>query len=144
MKERYIVNKAERGRIILSLRIIPVPLMALFIFSLIWCLNASSSSRCITQCVWDDIWWTVELFNKRGGWHALLIFREKITSWACLGGSGLKDIFHLLTQRLNLSRSLLSFCGVLMGSQTTKNIGVSSAKSFSLDSRLSDKSLICI
>ena len=69
---------------------------------------------------------------------------KKITSWACLDGSGLKDIFHLLAHRLTLSRSLFSFCDVLTGSRTTENIEVSSAKNFTLDSRLSDISLIYI
>ena len=59
-------------------------------------------------------------------------------------GSGLKNIFHLLAQRLALSRSLFSFCEVLIGSRTTENIEVSSAKSFAWDSRVSDKSLIYI
>ena len=72
------------------------------------------------------------------------IFQEKNTSWACLDGYGLKDIFHLYAQKLTLSRSLFSFYDLLIGSRTTKNIEVSSAKSFTLDSRLSDKSLIYI
>ena len=43
---------------------------------------------------------------------------------------------------LTLPRSLFSFCEVLIWSQTTENIEASSIKSFTLDSRLSDKSLI--
>ena len=58
--------------------------------------------------------------------------------------SELKNIFHLLAQRLTLSRSLFSFCEVLTGSRTTKNIEASFAKSITLDYRLSDKSLIYI
>ena len=69
----------------------------------------------------------------------MFIICEKMTSWACLDRSGLKDNFHLLAQRLTLSRSLFSFCEVLIGSVTTKNIEVSFAKSFTLDYRLSDK-----
>ena len=88
---------------------------------------------------WEDIFWVVELLNKRGRSYTLFIFRQKITSWACLGGSGLKYIFHLLAQGLTLSRSLFSFCKVLIGSRTTENIEVSSSKSFTLDSRLSNK-----
>ena len=106
--------------------------------------SSSSSSRCISKCFWGDICWTVELLNKRGGWYILSILREKITSWACLDESGLKDIFHLLAQRLTLSRSLFSFYEVLIGSRTTENIEVSSVKSFTLGSSLSDKSLIYI
>ena len=71
-------------------------------------------------------------------------FQEKNTSWAYLDGYGLKDIFHLYAQKLTLSRSLFSFYDVLIGSRTTKNIEVSSAKSFTLDSRLSNKSFIYI
>ena len=127
-----------------SLQVIAMPLLALFIISLIWCLNVSSSSRCIPKCFWGDICWTVELLNKRGGWYTLFIFREKINSWACLDGSGSKYNFHLLAQRLILSRSLFSFCEVLIGSRTTEKTEVSSAKSFTLDSRLSDKSLIYV
>ena len=119
-----------------------MPLLALFIFWLIRCLNVSSSSRCIPECFWDDICWTVEFLNKRDGWYTLFIFREKITSRACLDGSWLKDIFHLLAQRLTLSRLLVNFCKVLIGSRTTENMEVSYAKSFTLDSRSSDKSLI--
>ena len=69
---------------------------------------------------------------------------QKITSGACLDRSGLKDIFYLLAQRLTLSISLFSFNEVLIGSLTTESIEVSSTKSFSLGSRLSDKSLIHI
>ena len=128
---------------LLSLRIIPMPLLALFMISLIWCLNVSSSSRCIPKCFWD-ICWMVELLNQRDGWYTLFVFREKITSCASLDGSGLKDNFHLLVQRLTLSRSLFSFCEVLIRSRTIENMEVSSAKSFTLDSRLSDKSSIYI
>ena len=84
-------------------------LLALFMFLLIWCLNVSSSSRCIPKCFWDVVCWTVELLNKRDGWYTLFIFREKITSWSCLNGSGLKDIFHLLAQRLTLQDHYLAF-----------------------------------
>ena len=69
---------------------------------------------------------------------------EKIITWACFDGSGLKDIFHLLAQRPTLSRSFFSFCEVLIGLLTTENIEESSAKSFTLASRLPDKSLIHI
>ena len=87
---------------LLSLRIIPMSLLALFIFSLIWYLNVSSPSRCIPKCFWDDICWTEKLLKERDGWYALFSFREKITSCACLDGSRLKDIFHLLAKRLTL------------------------------------------
>ena len=60
--------------------------------------------------------WTGKLLNKGGGWYTLYIFREKIISWTCLDGSGLKDNFNLMSQRLTLSRSLFSFCEVLIGS----------------------------
>ena len=52
--------------------------------------------------------------------------------------------FPFIGQRPTLSRSLFSFCEVLMGSLITENIYVSSAKSFTLVSRLPNKSLIYI
>ena len=58
--------------------------------------------------------------------------------------SRFKDILHLLAQRTTLSRSSFSFCEVLMESLTTKNFKVSSSMSFTLASRLPDKSLIYI
>ena len=91
-------------------------------------MNVNSLSRCIPKYFWVNICWTVELLNIRGGWCTLFIFREKITTWACLDGSGLKDILHLLAQKLTVSRSLFSFYEVLIGSRTTKTIEVSSAK----------------
>ena len=69
---------------------------------------------------------------------------KKMTSSACFDGSGLKDIFDLLAQGPTLSWSLFGFCEVLIGSLTTENIEASSAKSFTLVSRLSDNSLIYI
>ena len=129
---------------LLSLRIIPIPLLALFIYSLIWFLNVSSSSRCIPKCFWVDICWTEELLSTRGGWYTLFMFRKKITPWACLDGSGVKDNFHLFAKRLTLLRSLFSFFEVLIRSWTTENIEVSSTKSFTSDSRFSGKLLLYI
>ena len=99
-----------------------MPLLALFIVWIILCLNVCSSSRYIPKCFWDDVCLTVELLNKRGGWYTLFTFSEKITSWACLDGSGLKEIFHLLAQRLTLSSSLFNFWEVLIRSQTTEKL----------------------
>ena len=113
-----------------SLRIIPIPLLTLFIFSLLWCLNVNSSSRWSSnafELIIDIVW---------------LSSVKKIISLACFDGLGLQDIFHLLAQRPTLSRFLYSFCEVLIGSLTPENIEVSSGKSFTLASRLADKSLI--
>ena len=55
-----------------------------------------------------------------------------------------KNYLLSLFLELTLLRSLFSFCEVLAGLWTTENIEVSSAKSFTLGSRLSNKSLIYI
>ena len=59
-----------QGRMLVSLQLIPMPLLALFIFSLIW--------RWIPKCFWDDICWTVELLNKRGGRYNCLSSVKKL------------------------------------------------------------------
>ena len=86
----------------------------------------------------------VELLNKKGEWYTLFIFSKSITFLAYSDGSGLKDIFQILAQRLTPSKSVFSFCEVLIGSRTTENIEVSSAKRFTLDFRLPDKLLVYI
>ena len=72
------------------------------------------------------------------------ILRKKVKSWVYFEGSGLNDIFHWLTHRRTWSKSLFSFTEVVSGSLATKNIEVSSAMGFTFESRVSDKSLICI
>ena len=71
-------------------------------------------------------------------------FLEKITSWACLLGSGLKLIFHWKAHCFILERSLLSSKVVITESWITEKREVSSAKSLVLEDKPSAKSLIYI
>ena len=43
----------------------------------------------------EETFWTDKLLNVVQAWVGFIIFREKITSWACLVGCELEDIFHL-------------------------------------------------
>ena len=113
-----------------SLRIVPMPLLALFIFSLIWCLNVSSWSRCIPKCFWVDNWYT------------LVIFREKDYHLSLFWWIWIEGHFPFIGPKTNFIKIFISFCEVLIGLLTTENIKVSSVKSFTLASRLPDKSLI--
>ena len=71
-------------------------------------------------------------------------FLEKITSWACLLGSGLKLIFHWKAHCFILERSLLSSKVVITETWITEKREISSAKSLVLEDKPSDKSLIYI
>ena len=88
--------------------------------------------------------WTVELLNRRGGWYTLVIFREKDYLLGLFWWIWIEGYFHLLFMTDHLSWSLFSFCEGLIGPLTTENIEVSSAKSYTLVSRLSDNSLMYI
>ena len=128
-----------------NLQIIPIHLLALFIFSLIWWSNVSSSSRCDPKCFWVDICWTVELLNRRDEWYIVYLpwknYLLSVFWWVWIEGH-----FPLAGPTIlqTLSRSLFSFLEVFIGSLTDENIEVSSAKSVTLGSRLSDKLLIYI
>ena len=56
----------------------------------------------------------------------------------------IEGYFSFIGPKTNFTRSLFSFCEVLIVSRTSENIEVSPAKSFTLHFRLSDKSLIYI
>ena len=88
--------------------------------------------------------WTVELLNRRGEWYTLVIIRENDYLLSLFWWIWIEGHFPFIGPRTNLSWSLFSFYEVLIGSLTTENIEVSSAKSFTLVSRLSDYSLIYI
>ena len=59
-------------------------------------------------------------------------FFEKITSFACLVGSGLNDIFELKTQSRIFTKSLFSLEAETLALFTTEKRGVSSANSLTL------------
>ena len=69
---------------------------------------------------------------------------EKLTSGACLEGSGLKLIFHWYTQLLIFSRSLFKALADKFVSRTTENRNVPFAKSLGFDDNSCHKSLMSI
>ena len=78
------------------------------------------------------------------GWQVFWILREKITSWACLLGSGLKLIFHWNAQLLILLKSLFKWLAEILTFCTMEKRDVSSTKSLSVVDRSSDRSLMQI
>ena len=72
----------------------------------------------------------------------MLTFWLTVTSWVFFDGSGLKLIFHWYAQLLISSKSSFKSIYDELTSWITENREVSSAKSFGLDFRPLDKSLI--
>ena len=81
------------------------------------------------------------LLKKNGGWLVLLINLLKITSWACLLGSGLKFIFLWKAQSLILLKSLFQSVVLELIFWTTEKREISSANNFGFEFKSSDKSL---
>ena len=80
----------------------------------------------------------------RSGCTDFACFLENITSWACLLTSRLNDIFHLCAHSDIFCRSLFNTSAKVLLLCTTENRAVSSAKSFTVDSMISDKSFMYI
>ena len=64
------------------------------------------SSENIPRCFWYGVWITCLLLDVKSGCLGFLILREKITSWDCLEGSGLRIIFRWYAQLLIIIKSL--------------------------------------
>ena len=92
--------------------------------------KSSLLSKIISRCLWFVDWMTIVLLKFNDGWFGLLSFLEKITSCACLLGSGLKLIFHWNVHLFIFFRSSFKFFADKIISWTTKNREVSSANSF--------------
>ena len=90
-------NKAERWRMLLSLQITPILLLALCVFSLIdvwmWALLENISLN-IFHLIFADCRFKLKFKIKYQRCMIYFIFRETFPSWACLDGSGFKDISH--------------------------------------------------
>ena len=84
------------------------------------------------------------LLKINSGWLGYLILHKKITSWACLEGSGLKLSFHWYAQLFIFSRSLFKAITDKSVSWTTENREVSSAKSLGFYDKSFDKLLMKI
>ena len=78
-------------------------------------------------------------------WENVMFFWilwEKITSWACLLGLGLKLLVHWNALLIILLKSLFKWLAEVVIFCTMEKRGVSSAKSLAVVDKLSDRSLI--
>ena len=96
----------------------------------------------IPKCFWVSDRVTMLLLKINEGWDDFWILREKITSWACLLGSGLKLIFHWKAQLFILFKSSFKFFTDKYLSNITEKRDVSSTNSLGFKTRFSNKSLI--
>ena len=81
----------------------------------------SLQSKSISRCFCHATWRTEFSLKINARWLVLVILREKISSWGCLRGSGLKLIFHWYAQGLIFHKSLLiSFTEVFLPYTTEK------------------------
>ena len=142
MKHLYIVRSAGLGGIFCNFCNNHVVLLILF-DTLVKCLsNVNLLSNVNPKWFCDDAWETLLLLKCIVGWQIIFSFLEKITSWACLLGSGLKLIFHWKVHCFILKISLLSSKVVITVSWITKKRDVSSCKSLVLEDKSSAKLLI--
>ena len=72
----------------------------------------------------------------------LFFFFEKITSFACLVGYGLNDIFQMKAQSRIFTKSLFSLEAEIVALHTTENREASSANSLTLVVKPKGKSLM--
>ena len=104
--------------------------------------KSSLVSKTIPRSLWFVDWMTTVLLKFDDGWFGLLSFLEKISSCACLLGSGLKLIFHWNSHLFIFFRSSFKFFADNVISWTTENREISSALGFEI--KLSERSLINI
>ena len=102
------------------------------------------TSNVTLRCFWEEVWKTLLLLKTKDGCGSFFILQLKITSWACLLGSGLKLIFHWKAHLLIFFRSSFNSLAEPFTSLTNENNDVSAAKSFTLEDISSAKSLIQI
>ena len=96
----------------------------------------------IPRCWCSSTFRTGVSLNRIKGLSIGFLFQENVISTACLVGFGLKDIFHLFAHCLRRFKSSFKSLAADTGSRTTVKNDVSSAKSFTLHTRLSVRSLI--
>ena len=120
-----------------------IPFCALEVFSLnllksnFWC-------RCKPKCFWETLRYTGTSLKKTWGWKGFTVFREKITSWACLVRLGLNTIFHWYAHFEFLFKSLLISTVETLMPFTIEKIDVFSAKSLTFHIKLLGRSFMYI
>lgn len=132
-------NSAFLGSLLRSFFIVLIPLLALLIFSFIWELKSSFSSKSIPKCFWLVKSSTTVSLKKTDAWQFFTLFLEKITYWACFLWSRLNDIFQWQTQFEFCSKSLINWCVETLTIFALEKVEVSPVKSLVIDERLFDK-----
>ena len=124
--------------------IIPINLSHLLILLFICSVKLSRLSNISPWCFWDWQVVTSVLLKIKGRELLLSAFLEKITSCACLFGSGLNCIFHWKAQSLTFCKSLFSSSCEVSLLKTWEKRNMSSVKILQADWMLSGKSFMYI
>ena len=140
----YIVSSEALVTIFCNFLKNPIVLLILLSLNLRCSLKSSLVSKIIPRCLWFVDCMATVLLKFNDGWFGLLSFLEKITSCACLLGSGLKLIFHRNADLFIFFRSPFKFFADKVISWTTENREVSSANSLGFEIKFSERSLINI
>ena len=140
MKDLYIVISVVLGNKFGSLRKRRTVLLTLANTLPRCSSNVNMKSNMTPRWFWEKIWETFLLLETKGLWVNQFDLQLKITSWAYLLESGLQLIFHWSARLLTYFES--SFNPLQMWTSWTTENNASSAKSFALDVKLSDKSFI--
>ena len=126
MKHLYIARSAGLGKIFCNFRNNSMVLLISF-DTFVKCLsNVNLLSKVNPKCFCNYAWETILLLKRIRGGQTFFSFLEKITSWACMLGSGLKLMFHWKARSFILDRSLLSCKVVTTESWATGKRKVSS------------------
>lgn len=104
--------------------------------------KVNCSSIIISRCFWDEDCEPWLLLKSNWEWFILFDFWLKMTTWACLVGSGLNLIFHLKVQLLILAKSWFSLLADVFISPVTEKKDVSYANSLALQEKLVARSLM--
>ena len=105
-------------------------LLTLDIIDLVCSSNVKDVSTIRRKYFCDETSSTALLFKRIGGYTTFFTLRVKITSCACLDGSGLKLAFYWKTHCVILSKSSENCLAAAFGSFVIVNKEVSSAKGF--------------
>ena len=138
----YIVSSGSLVNIFCNFFNNPIVLLVLLSLSLKCSWKCSLVCKIIPRCLWVNDWMATVLLKFNDEWFGLLGFLEKITSCACLLGSGLKLIFYWNAYLFIFFRSSFKFFADKVISWTTENREVSSGNSLGFEIKLSKRSLI--
>ena len=136
----YIVIRECQGSVLLSFLIILVLFIALDIFSLIWQIKLRLSFKNISKC-FCQLAQSTGALSKRFLDELIWLVSLKISLPEHVFNQDWKTISTYKPTQIFFA-AFISLFAEMLQSFTTGNIDVSSAKSFTVQSKLSDKSLI--